>query len=169
MKQQIQGDVLQVGGGGTKSPLTKTTASVVQKEIIKLDNSIERTKGVIDSYRGDYQTIGKRWGSRWDAFKEKSGIGSPLTGEDKKELAAFSTYRKRAVKDLGLAIHDLAGSTVSKNEEALFTAGLPNPGTGLIDGDSPTPRSTRYPRDEPVPPSRYRLRRARHMPRPRRL
>jgi prefoldin subunit 5 len=131
------GTTVSWGSGATVSPPTKTTVNAIQKDVVKIDDSIARVQGIVETYKGNYQKIQTRWGKKWDAFKDKTGLGTPLTGKDKKELAEYSTYRKRAVTHLGMSIHELAGGTLSKNEEKLYTQGLPNPGKGLIDGDSP--------------------------------
>jgi hypothetical protein len=124
--------------------MTKATRTKIETQIMDTDAAIERlnaTKAAYDVGKGKFQTYKVRWGSLWTAIKEK-GAGLPgvpdASPAEKKQLSEYSTYKKTAVRDLNLLINILSGAAVSPDEAKRLFRGLPNPGVGLFDGDSPT-------------------------------
>jgi hypothetical protein len=115
---------------------TKGTQTFLQKEEFKADIGLARIEDTIAAFKPEFQELGTRWGNLWTGVKEKLGV--KLSPEDKKQLADFSTYRKGAIKTLNEEIHRLTGAQMSRHEARRLVKGLPNPGTGLFDGDSPT-------------------------------
>jgi len=124
-------------------PATKTMQTTIQKDLKVIDNSIGRVKNIIGSYRTDFQTLGTRWQNMWTAGKEKFGLGKKPTGAEKKELADITKFRTESINNINEEIHRLTGAQMSRWEARRITKGLPNPGTGFFDGDSPTEFETK--------------------------
>jgi hypothetical protein len=62
----------------------------------------------------------------------------PIPPEDKKALSDFSNYKKTTVATMNEEIKRLTGAQMSESEAKRLMGGMPNPGTGFFDGDSPT-------------------------------
>jgi len=72
------------------------------------------------------------------AIGEKSGL-SKLTPAQQQELTAFTQFQQDSVRSLNAYINEVTGAAIGQGEEAdRIKAGMPNPGAGLFDGDSPT-------------------------------
>jgi hypothetical protein len=116
--------------------ISTATRSKIEAGIMDVNDGLSRIDDVIANFKPEYQELGTRWGSGITAWKEK--LGKPVSAKDRKQLSDYSTYRKEAVANLNLDINALSGAAVSPSEAKRLLKGLPNPGTGLIDGDSPT-------------------------------
>jgi hypothetical protein len=53
-------------------------------------------------------------------------------------LRDFSQFRQNSINNLSQTIKDLTGAAMGIQEADRIMAGMPNAGTGLFDGDSPT-------------------------------
>jgi hypothetical protein len=121
---------------GDIGELSKGAETEVQKNIFKIDSALESVNQIISDYKPEYQTLGTRWESFITSSKEK--LGMEVAAFDKQKLAEFSEYRKNAVATMNEEIRRLTGAQMSKAEAERLMKGMPNPGTGLFDGDSPT-------------------------------
>jgi len=66
-------------------------------------------------------------------------LGRDLTTTERDELSAYSKFRQDAVRQLNQYINEATGAAIGQGEEAArLKSGVPNPGSGLFDGDSPT-------------------------------
>jgi len=119
--------------------LTSAVATDIQKQMFDVEGSLHSLESVARLYKPGYQDLATRWDMNLmelrDKFKGFPGV-KRLSPQEKKGLSEYSTYRKRAVKQYAEQIHKLAGATLSKQEEKLYSDSLPKPGTGLFDGDS---------------------------------
>jgi hypothetical protein len=122
---------------GDVGELTPTNVTAVQKDLIGINDRMGRLSNIITKYKSDYQNVWTKIGFSYDALKDMTGIGKKLTPEQRKGLQEYSSYRKEAVREFGLEIQRLAKGNLTKNEAKLYGKGLPNPGTGWFDGDSP--------------------------------
>jgi hypothetical protein len=116
-------------------PLTKGAQTAAEKQLFTIDTSLNRVEGIIRNYKPEFQQLGSRWANWMTATKEK--LGQDVSKDDKKNLVEFSRYRKQAVSFLNEEIKRITGAQMSEKEAGRLTKGLPNPGTGLFDGDSP--------------------------------
>jgi len=82
-----------------------------------------------------FLTVPYRAGQEWASLKEKF---VELPQDQKVELQQFASWKQNAVNNLSLTIKELTGAAMGVEEAKRIIAGLPNPGTGLTDGDSPT-------------------------------
>ncbi len=61
-----------------------------------------------------------------------------LNPQDKADLTQYSQFRQAAWHNLNRVLKDLSGTAVTGNELERQLNDLPNPGSGIFDGDSPT-------------------------------
>jgi BMFP domain-containing protein YqiC len=76
-------------------------------------------------------------GFAMDAFKEKWDLGQ-VSGEDKKKLAEYTSFKRDSISSLNNYIKQITGAAMSEQEAKRLMKGMPNPGIGMFDGDSPT-------------------------------
>ena len=87
------------------------------------------------SYRPEYQTIQYRGKQAWGTLKDKY-VGLPE--KEKRQLTEYSQYRQNSLQNLNQTIKDITGAAMGVQEAERIIATLPNAGTGIFDGDSPT-------------------------------
>ena len=133
---EVKPDGTVVWQEGQLPAMGKTTRGFLEKEEFKTSMGLERIQGVIDKFKPEFQELGTRWGHWYKATKEK--LGTKLSLIDKKNLAEYSTYRKQAIKTMNEEILRMGGTQIPKYEAKRLLEGLPNVGTGLFGGDSPT-------------------------------
>jgi len=116
--------------------LGKTATNEIDEKIVKSVDQIARLEGMAQTFQDKYQTIGTRlgmtatgWMARIDPTKVKP--------EDARELAAFAQDRRRGIENLNLTIKEITGAAMSIPEAQRITQQVPNPGTGIFDGDDP--------------------------------
>lgn len=127
----IQGPM---GAGG--AGLQKTTQTQVEKELLSSTGALQRLNSIEKLYKPEYQELSTRWGAMWAAGKEK--LGERLNETEKTKLGEYSEYRRRSIHNLNLYIKDITGAQLTVQEADRLILGMPNPGKGIMDGDSPT-------------------------------
>lgn len=66
-------------------------------------------------------------------------LGREPTPEERQNLEQFSKFKQDAVRQLNQYINEITGAAIGQGEEAeRLKSGVPNPGSGLFGGDSPT-------------------------------
>jgi hypothetical protein len=66
-------------------------------------------------------------------------LGRELSAQEREELTAYTQFRQDSVRQLNQYINEITGAAIGQGEEAdRLKAGVPNPGSGLFDGDGPT-------------------------------
>jgi hypothetical protein len=66
-------------------------------------------------------------------------LGRELSTQERAELTAYTQFRQDSVRQLNQYINEVTGAAIGQGEEAdRLKAGVPNPGSGLFDGDGPT-------------------------------
>lgn len=114
----------------------KTAANKVDEEVLDTTRNLARLSTIEGMFKPHFQTIGTRAGMTWSAIKEKAGVG--LTTKESADLKEFSAYKRNAIDSLNRYIKDITGAAMTNAEAERILKGLPNPGSGLFDGDSPT-------------------------------
>lgn len=129
-------------GGGQKivtnvytGELSKPTKTKVEEQQLNTGDQIARLNNIQFSYRPEFLNIKFRAGQEWNSLKDKFGN---LPEAEKATLANYSSYKQNATQNLNLTIKDLTGAAMSDAESGRIISTLPNPGTGIFDGDSPT-------------------------------
>jgi hypothetical protein len=115
--------------------LDKSTTSDVQKSVITTADAVTRLNNIQFSYRPEYQNIGFRSKQAWNTLKDKVGTLSPA---EKTQLTQYSQYRQNALQNLNQTIKDITGAAMGVQEADRIISTLPNAGTDIWSGDSPT-------------------------------
>lgn len=121
-----------VGVGG----VNKTTMNKVEDKILNAGDTLSQLTSIKSRFKPEYQQFGTRLGNSWTALKDKMGSGD-IPEQDRKQLEDFTSYRAEAVQLFALTLKDLSGVAVNPTEFKRAEAWLPNPGSGIFDGDSP--------------------------------
>jgi hypothetical protein len=128
----IQGPMKAGAAGGMQKP----TQTQVEKELLTSTAALGRLVGIERQFKPEYQELGTRWSAMWAAGREK--MGGKLQPQEEKSLGEYSEYRRRAINNLNLYIKDITGAALTIGEADRLMRGMPNPGSGIFDGDSPT-------------------------------
>lgn len=115
--------------------LSKTTAGDVEKSVITTADAVTRLNNIQFSYKPQYQNIGFRTKQAWNTLRDKFGS---LPETDKRQLAEYSQYRQNALQNLNQTIKDITGAAMGVQEAERIIATLPNAGSDIFGGDSPT-------------------------------
>ena len=118
-------------------PLTPASKNKAQAEVFDIDLSIQNLKNVSTLYKPEYQQMATKWQNAIAAGKEK-WMGTQLDPAEKQQLINYTNYRKAAVGMYSEEIAKGGGKTLTPFEVKIYGGKLPNAGTGMFDGDSPT-------------------------------
>ena len=113
----------------------KKTAGDLQATLLNAGDRRMRYNQIDATFDSKFLTVPYRTEQAWTSLKEKF---VELPQEQKDELKRFSSWKQNSVNNLNLTIKELTGAAMGVEEAKRIIAGLPNPGTGLTDGDSPT-------------------------------
>lgn len=130
------GTTVRMGGEPSGSGLAKPTQNKVEEAYLNTTERVSRVGRIRESFKPEYLQIGTRWDALSTAWKEKAGFSA--SPEDRQALAEFSAFRSRAANDLTQTLKEMSGAAVTPQEAERLLTVIPNPGTGLFDGDSPT-------------------------------
>ena len=114
---------------------SKPTKGKLEETILSTGDAITRLNSIQASNRPEYQTPKFKGIQELSTFKDKYLTLSP---EEKTTLTNFSKYRQNTTQNLNQTIKDMTGSAMGVQEADRIIATLPNAGTGIFDGDSPT-------------------------------
>lgn len=120
--------------GGT-SGLTKPTVGKLEETLMKANEGYARLQTIQSQFKPEYQQLGTRWSSFATALKDKAGM--PVDPTARAQLEDYSGYRANAIDNLTKYIQEVTGAAMGVQEGERITKGMPNPGQGLFDGDSP--------------------------------
>ena len=121
------------GAGGDLS--AKTTGSIEQK-LFEAQEGLARLDQVRAAFKPEYQTFETRADMKWTALMEKAG--RDISEEDKQQLTEFSDYKRESIDNINRYIKEITGAQMSEPEAERIRKGMPDPGEGVFDGDSPT-------------------------------
>ncbi len=121
----------QIGG----QELTKATLNTLQDEVISTSENIARLSQINATFDERFLQLGTRLQEFGGRIKDFLGRATP---EDKALIAEFQDFKATALDNLNATLNQLSGAAVSPQEFERISKALPNPGTGLFDGDSPT-------------------------------
>lgn len=128
------------GKSGAKPPdpsgLGAPAAGKLEEAAIEGSNRTARLDQVMASFNPRFLQIAPRLTAAMSAGKEKLGMG--VDPADKKDLEDFTKFRRDTTENLNITIKDLTGSAMGVQEAERIISTMPNAGTGIFDGDSPT-------------------------------
>lgn len=122
--------------GGSGGGMTQTTQNKVGEKQFNAAELGSRLSGVMADFKPEYQTLyGKAVNTKrsWQAWLDPNS----LSPGDKQGLTDFAQYRSKAFGNLSQYLNDLSGAAISPAEFGRLSQAMPNPGTGLFDGDDP--------------------------------
>jgi hypothetical protein len=115
--------------------LSKGTKGELEKTILSTGDAVTRLNDIQASYRPEYQTIPFKGAQQWSTLKDKF---STLKPNEQSQLSRFAQYRQNTTQNLNLTIKELTGAAMGEKEAERIISTLPNAGTSIFDGDSPT-------------------------------
>lgn len=117
----------------------KTGQNALDEGLIKAADGLARIGQIRQSFKPEFQTIETRLGVQWTALKDKANIpGWQPTPEQKSLLGEYTAYARDAWENANSTIQAITGAAMTNAETPRLMRQMPNPGTGLLDGDSPT-------------------------------
>lgn len=108
----------------------------VDEDLLDTTRNLMRLDTIAGQFKPEFQTLMTRGSNWWTAAKET--LGGKLTNKERQDLTEFSQYKRNAIDSLNQYIKSITGAAMTDAEAQRILKGLPNPGTGLFDGDSPT-------------------------------
>lgn len=135
MEQTENGLTLRIGKGA--SGMEKGTKKNIEGDLREAQEGLARLSSVQQRFKPEFQEIPTRLGTAWSALKEKLTIGD-VGPEDQAALTEFTAYKRDAIDNINRYIKEITGAQMSEGEAQRLTRGIPNPGAGIFDGDSPT-------------------------------
>lgn len=120
---------------GAEPTMTNQSKADLENTIIQGKDTLAKMHAITAEFKPEYQQIGTRAEMMKLAAMSKAGI--PLDPAAQKNLTDFATYRRNAASNMNTAIKNATGVTVGKDEAPRLMNEIPNPGSGLFDGDDP--------------------------------
>ena len=114
-----------------------STATKLEEKLLSASDIRSQVSNIRSSFKPEYQTYSVQSGMAWSALKDKFNSKS-LSEKDQQGLAEFTEYRANAGQMFSNVLKELSGAAVNPTEFKRAEAYLPNPGSGIFDGDSPT-------------------------------
>lgn len=121
------------GQKGTLTPSIKTKA---QQGILDTSAGIQRLDEIAGSLKPEFLELGTKWDNFKTRWKEKLSI--PTSGAEREQLEDFASFRRDAIDNINRYIKEITGAQMSEREADRLRKATPDPGEGLLDGDSPT-------------------------------
>jgi hypothetical protein len=125
------------GGGVSRPPGPGgTVANQIEERQFNAAEQIARLSAIRRDFRPEHQTFAARLSNRWTALREFGG--RQLSPDERQRLTEYTQSRARSLENLNYTIQAVTGAAMGIDEADRIIATMPNPGTGLFDGDSPT-------------------------------
>lgn len=121
--------------GGSGAPMGTAARNKVEEKLIDSGDTLSQITAIRAKFKPEYQSIARRWDAVKSSWKSKAGMDLPQ--EERQRLRDFSAYRAEAGQMFSQTLKTLSGAAVTAPEMKRAEAWLPNPGTGLVDGDDP--------------------------------
>lgn len=133
-----------VGKGGINAGgMTQTNQTDINKQLMDATATRMQLTDIASKFKPEYQQFLPRAGMEWAALKDRFGTLAPA---DRTKLADFTQYRASAAQNFTGILKNLSGQAVTPGEAKRAEAWIPNAGTGMFDGDSPTELSSKLDR-----------------------
>ena len=117
----------------------KEARNELDKKELDLSENAARLQEINRLYRPEFQTIEGKFKMNWAALRDKIGSGKvQLAPEEKATLEQYAAYRAEAFDTVNSYIKSVTGAAMTDAEAQRILRGIPNPGTGIFDGMSPT-------------------------------
>jgi spore germination cell wall hydrolase CwlJ-like protein len=126
-------------GGVTPPPgprMEGGTRRQIEERQFNTSEQASRLDEISRTFRPEYQRFDTRWSNMWSSLRERGG--ARLGAQEQQQLRAYTQARAAALTNLNSTIQEITGAAMGVEEARRIIATMPNPGTGLFDGDSPT-------------------------------
>jgi len=135
-KSGAGGDVINYAPGAV--PVGKEGQNKLDTLALTTGDRLAQLNRIEESFNPAYLETRFKGTQALRAIGEKSGL-KQLSPAQQQELTAFTQFQQDSVRSLNAYINEVTGAAIGQGEEAdRIKAGMPNPGSGLFDGDSPT-------------------------------
>ena len=135
-KSGAGGDIINYPPGAV--PVGKEGQNALDKAALSTGDRLAQLDRIESSFKPEYLEQRFKGTQALRATGEKFGL-KQLSPAQQQELTAFTQFQQDSVRSLNAYINEVTGAAIGAGEEAeRIKAGMPNPGTGLFDGDSPT-------------------------------
>jgi len=121
---------------GSNAGLNQATTTEIQKKAVNAAEVGSRMSSILENFDPKDQTLGTRFHAMRLSGQAKLNPDS-LSPGDRKQLEGFAKRKSTAIANLNRTLNELSGAAVSPQESERLQAEIPNPGTGLFDGDDP--------------------------------
>lgn len=122
-----------------RGKLTTGTKTKLEENLSGLVNMRGNLAQVAGQFKPEFLQVSNQAQQWWNAVRDKTGIEKfKLDPEEKSKLTEFAKFRSSSIGVLNARLKELSGAAVTESEYRRIAAELPNPGTGIADGDSPT-------------------------------
>ena len=113
------------------------TQKALEKDVITSTGTIAKVMRLGEEFEDKFQQFLPRGGILFKSFLEKY-FNRKLSESEKAEVTKFAEFKRLASSNLNKYIKDITGAQMSLPEAERLKLDMPNPGTGLFDGDGPT-------------------------------
>lgn len=142
ISRQGQAPGISITGPLIGMPLGKESSNKVDTGLLDTTSRVMRLNEIGSQFKPEYLTYATKGTNWWNAVKEKAGFD--LSQQEKSDLTGFAGFKRNAVQNLNEYIQSVTGAAMSETEVPRIKAGVPNPGTGMFDGDSPTEFKSKF-------------------------
>lgn len=133
---QVNRKAMLEGGGGGET-LGKSGMGKVDEALLSSGSRLITLNRIAEGYDPRFLETKFKGSMALRSVGEK--LGRPLSQTEQGELRNYTQFRQDAVRQLNQYINEVTGAAIGQGEEAeRLKAGVPNPGSGLFDGDGPT-------------------------------
>lgn len=115
----------------------KPAQNKVDEGLLDAGMRLQALGAIERQFKPEYQNLGPRLSALGLSLKDKVGL-TELDPNEKKFLTEFSAYKRNAINSMNDYIKSVTGAAMSNEEAKRILKGMPNPGEGIFDGDSPT-------------------------------
>lgn len=125
--------IVSVGGSG--DAVTNATRSKIEAKQVDVQDNLAR----VDAIRSSFDPSYLQWGTkaRMRVLQMKSASGTALSADEENQLSQYAGFRSSAFQNLSYVLNQLSGAAISPAEAERLKQFLPDPGTGIFDGDDP--------------------------------
>lgn len=131
--------LLDAAQSGKMEGLAKPTVNDIEQRTVNAAASLARLSDVEAKFDPKFLEIPTRlkmMGASWSA-KAGESLGGKLSPEQRKEMGRYAQFRSSAANNLNTTLKELSGAAVTPQEAERLLADIPNPGSGVFDGDDP--------------------------------
>lgn len=107
----------------------------LQKMLVTAGDRKMRFNQIEASYRPEFSTVPYRGLQAWNSLKDRAGL---LNDQEKANLTGYTQWRQNTMTNLARTINEISGTAAGEGEVARLRKTMPDSGTGVFDGDSPT-------------------------------